>query len=458
MSSLSTQHEGGGTQAPPRAGATVGVALAWLVIVATVLFVAGRVWLHSRTASAERAADEVALLMSARYTVGYHELFARVQDDQTQGSLSDAANSFVSSAHGPAEKLRAVMVLGELQGGPAALDELDAIRGSLASPELARDAQTLRILYQRGPSALSPEQRQQLVKGYGWFADLALSYHQPATDPLRRAVMSQSLRAFVSTLAFALVICGAMIAGVILFSLGLARLIDRKLPTAYRRATSSAGPFLEAFAIYLAGYVGIGWAFSHLKHDPVWLAYCVDLAWLAFACCWPLIRGVSWEHLRRGLGWTRGQGIWREMRAGIIGYLAALPVIAGAAVLASLLAKVSGQRPVHPIVFDAGTGLKTVLGLYLLASVWAPIVEETMFRGALFHHLRSRHRWLFSAALSALIFASLHPQGWTAIPILGGMGVAFAGIREWRGTFIASATAHALNNAIATTLLILVVG
>jgi hypothetical protein len=146
------------------------------------------------------------------------------------------------------------------------------------------------------------------------------------------------------------------------------------------------------------------------------------------------------------------------MGAGLVGYLAAMPVLAAAVGLTTLLGKLTGEKAVHPIVFGAGTGLKTILGLYLLASVWAPVVEETMFRGALFHHLRFRHRWLFSAALSALIFASLHPQGWTAIPILGGIGFAFAGIREWRGTAIASAAAHALNNAVATTLLILTLG
>jgi membrane protease YdiL (CAAX protease family) len=77
-----------------------------------------------------------------------------------------------------------------------------------------------------------------------------------------------------------------------------------------------------------------------------------------------------------------------------------------------------------------------------------------MFRGALFAHLRQGNGWLLSAALSAFIFAALHPQGWAAIPLLGAIGFVFAGIREWRGTALASMTAHALNNAAVTTLLI----
>lgn len=440
------------------AGASPGVIISWLVIAAVVAFVSGRVWLHSRTQAAARAADDISLRMSARYVVGYHEVFGKLDDPQTERNTARASTDFLASAKTPVDQLRAVTVLAELEGGPAAVDQLDAIATSLNSGHLSQDAQSLRTIYTRGATSLSPERRQQLIDRHGWFADLALSYQKPPTDPLRRSVLGVSLRAFWASLGFLLSLIGVLIAGAVLFSLGLARFIDGKLRTAYQRPTSTAGVFLEAFALYLAGYVGIGWVMSKFTSAPAWLAYTIDLLWVGFACCWPVIRGVSGRELLRGLGWTTGRGVLREMGAGIVGYLAAMPVLALAVGLTTLLGKITGEKAVHPIVFGAGTGLKTIVGLYLLASVWAPVVEETMFRGALFHHLRFRHRWLFSAALSALIFASLHPQGWTAIPILGGIGFAFAGIREWRGTAIASAVAHALNNAVATTLLILTLG
>ncbi len=137
--------------------------------------------------------------------------------------------------------------------------------------------------------------------------------------------------------------------------------------------------------------------------------------------------------------------------------MAGLPLMAAAIGVTVLLSKFSGEKPIHPIVFGAG-GAKAaaIVGLYLLASVWAPVVEETMFRGALFNYLRAWHRWLLSAVVSSLIFAALHPQGWTGIPVLATIGFNFAAIREWRGTVIASGTAHALNNAVATTMLVLV--
>jgi membrane protease YdiL (CAAX protease family) len=73
----------------------------------------------------------------------------------------------------------------------------------------------------------------------------------------------------------------------------------------------------------------------------------------------------------------------------------------------------------------------------------------------LFHHLRSRHGWWVSAVVVSLLFAAIHPQGWAAIPTLGMIAMTFAAIREWRGTIIASAAAHALNNAAVLTVLII---
>jgi membrane protease YdiL (CAAX protease family) len=445
-------------QAPARPPAGIGVIVSWLLIAATVLFVSIRVWKQSRTEAAGQAADDVTLQMSARAAVGYHALFGGLEQDAQSRNAAQISQQVLASAHTPREKLRAVTVLGELEGGPAALDELDAISPSLGTVGLQQDAATLRAIYTGGTKSVSADRRQSLIDHHGWFARLALSFGLPPDDPGRSGILSSGKRAILASLGFEVLLLLLAAGGITFCTIAVVRLVDRRLKIAYRPPAYPAGAFLEAFALYLVGYVGIGWMLHRFYAGPTWLAYVIELAWVAFACCWPLIRGVSWSDLRHGLGWTRGRGVLREAGAGLLGYLASVPVLVLAVYVTLCLGKLSGERAVHPIVFGAGTGLKTILGLYLLASLWAPVVEETMFRGALFHHLRSRHRWLFSAAVSALIFASLHPQGWTAIPILGAIGFVFAGIREWRGTALASAAAHALNNAVATTMLILTLG
>jgi membrane protease YdiL (CAAX protease family) len=143
------------------------------------------------------------------------------------------------------------------------------------------------------------------------------------------------------------------------------------------------------------------------------------------------------------------------MAAGVGGYVGGLPLLVAAILVTAMLNRITHTQPEHPIQFEVGKGWWTTLQVYLLACVWAPVVEETMFRGALFHHLRQRWRWLAAAPLVAFLFAAVHPQGWTTIPVLGALAVSFAAIREWRGSIIGCMTAHFLQNFTVATFLVL---
>jgi membrane protease YdiL (CAAX protease family) len=63
-----------------------------------------------------------------------------------------------------------------------------------------------------------------------------------------------------------------------------------------------------------------------------------------------------------------------------------------------------------------------------------------------------------SAIPVGVLFAAVHPQGWTFIPVLGTIGFILAGIREWRGGIVASMTAHALSNFVVVTIGVNVLG
>jgi membrane protease YdiL (CAAX protease family) len=89
----------------------------------------------------------------------------------------------------------------------------------------------------------------------------------------------------------------------------------------------------------------------------------------------------------------------------------------------------------------------------LLVLLLAPVVEETMFRGMLFHYLRSRFGRVASVLVVALLFALVHRQGWVSIPMIGAVGLVFAALREWRGSLIASVVAHVINNLVWTLLI-----
>lgn len=182
-----------------------------------------------------------------------------------------------------------------------------------------------------------------------------------------------------------------------------------------------------------------------------------SLAVLAF----PRLRGVSATDLRAAIGLNTGRGILREVGAGVMCYVSAVPILVAGGIIyfiLSLIAQaISGEQapPSHPAVeMLGGAGAIEVVLLFTLASVMAPIVEEIAFRGFLYGHLRGfvmPHARLASAmvaaVVSSVIFAAIHPQGLLFVPALGGLAVGFCLYREMRGSLIAPMVAHGINNA-----------
>jgi len=84
---------------------------------------------------------------------------------------------------------------------------------------------------------------------------------------------------------------------------------------------------------------------------------------------------------------------------------------------------------------------------FLLATLWAPLTEEMIFRGALFKYFRGRLHWVFAGLLTATLFAFMHKYGPMLVAPLIALGFMFSFMREWRGSIIAAMTAHFIHNA-----------
>ena len=100
----------------------------------------------------------------------------------------------------------------------------------------------------------------------------------------------------------------------------------------------------------------------------------------------------------------------------------------------------------HPISFFLP---EQFLPVFILAVIIAPITEEIVFRNWIYGYLRSRFSVFFSSFLSAIIFASLHPQGLVAIPYLIFLGMSLAVLREYRPGIIAPIVTHLCVNGLA---------
>ncbi len=425
--------------------------LAWTVILLCVAAVVVRPAFLSRARTTPDSAPIVPSLaetastqleLAARIAVGTKALAG-----SEQAKTNDLAARVDQAATGPTEQFRAIPVVAEFSGGQAALDRLDELERRFPLVRLRADADALRVIYRDGVDRLSAEQVERLVENHGWFGRLAVSYGRPADDPKRQAATGPAQRTIVVASMFAFLVLGAGLAGLALAIVAAVLWTQGQLSWAFRPPTPYVGgPLGEAFALYLLGWVGLSAVLGRLFPQAG-----LSLAFVLYTLI-PLVlvyvrsRGVTWTEARDALGLHRGRGLLRETGAGVVGYLAGLPVLAIGLAVTLLLMKLTGATATHP-VSEQGFGRPAqAVVLFLLAAVGAPLVEELMFRGALLGHLRSRLPWWAAAPIVSLIFAAIHPQGWAAIPVLSAIALVFAGMREWRGSLVAPIVGHAMNN------------
>ncbi|TAK25402.1 MAG: CPBP family intramembrane metalloprotease [Chloroflexota bacterium] len=88
------------------------------------------------------------------------------------------------------------------------------------------------------------------------------------------------------------------------------------------------------------------------------------------------------------------------------------------------------------------------IGIWLMASVVAPICEESFFRGWIFTALRARHGRVIAYAGSSLLFAAIHMNLAAIVPIvIMSLGLAF--LYDRSRSVVPGVVAHGLNNGVA---------
>jgi len=303
--------------------------------------------------------------------------------------------------------------------------------------------------------------RESLRSYLGWFAELA---RRPGLLPPagEASIRKRAFVVFGVMGVLAVLAAGAFVAGAGLLVLHLRRIRTGKVVNAFVPSALRSGILLESFALYLGILSTSGLAAAFLGSTVGVVGY--GLA-VVLPLGWPWVRGISWREFRLAVGLHRGEGFWREVGAGCVGYLGLLAIASIGIVLMlalSFIVEVSNAGPegaggggdrtfsgpeTHPVVGWIYEGnLSVRLACFVLAAGFAPVFEELFFRGALQGYFRGRFRFLVSALMTGLLFAALHPQGAFAIPALAGIGVGFSLLREWRDSLIAPMTAHAINN------------
>jgi len=432
--------------------------VAWLVIAALTSFVVYRNTHSAKVpGDSDVTIDDLRIRLMAEELIGIKSLGAFAGQMQT-ATLIESQQRLIAqleqTARTDSDKFHIAIIAGEILGREQALMKLDALESksaTLPTSEQRADIAVLRTIYSGNTASLAPDARKRLIQRHDYFARVALSFGvDPGVEP-RKSIEAGGIRA-----AFALGIAGAVMLVLLLAGIGffVAAIVLRhrgKLVRAYVADPGAGTVYLEGFAIYFVlfilgfglirryfGLVNLQWEWFALLILPV------VLSWLAW-------NGTSAKDRRLALGWHTGKGVLREIGAGIAGYLAGIVVMIAGFFVTYVLVERTGISPEHPLIYILQGNIWHVLGLYGLVSVFAPIMEETMFRGALFHHLRRRWGWAVSAPIVAFVFAIIHPQGWVAVPVLGSIAIVLAALREWRGSLIAPMVAHACNNFLVLT-------
>ena len=340
--------------------------------------------------------------------------------------------------------------IGDLKAAVAALEGIapDAQeRGPVAA-----DAELVLRIINSSVASLSKQERDGLVERHGLFGNLALALGRGEASEEMREVIRESRRATIGTLVFASwqILLGLLGVGVlVLFAFLLA---GKRMRPKFDPPAPGGSVYLEMFPIFLVLFVLSG-AIKGVLDSATSIppAYTSMVQWIvALVIFWPMVRGVKFSRMRRDLGLHSGEGVWKEIACGVLAYCATMPVYWVAAISSGLLQQAMDlERP--DVVGETIAGINGYVQMIALASLvvlWAPIVEEVVFRGSLHRHLRARLRAGTTIAITAVGFALVHSYGPVAAAPLIVLGVSFALMREWRGSLIAPMTAHFMHNGV----------
>jgi membrane protease YdiL (CAAX protease family) len=425
--------------------------------------------------------------MMARMMVRLAQLVPQSERGQLLGQVTAGATT-------PAERVAIAPVAGELGGAEAAIAQLELAEQQLASerekapdtPTLAQEIGALRTLYAPGGKAsdLSPEQRELLRTRLGWLGRLALTHNDP--DPAERdRMLGGGALLLVMVVLLMLGIVVGLISGSILLLVGFVRYLGGHLTSRMVPPAPGGSVCIEVAAVFAASFLLLKVVAELLEGSLLAgktgadaqsaaitaQALTLGLQWLILplVLLWPVLRGMPRAQAYEALGLTRGRGVLREIGAGFIGWLACIPLLfAGVVVtlvlvliwtaIRSALGMPEARGPVNPLLeLFAGHWLLVVL-VMVLATVWAPLVEETVFRGGLLRALHGKLPILAAGVLTALVFSFMHGYPLIMMGPLVSLATGFALLRWWRGSIIAPIVAHALHNAVVTGLLLMLTG
>ncbi|QEG21359.1 CPBP family intramembrane glutamic endopeptidase [Mariniblastus fucicola] len=491
---------------------SLGGKLAWLTV-AIVMTAMITLTAFSRSSEETRteatASDLFPVQLQGRTLVGQKSFTgggsstatASTTDDEEKDTDRDDAKKKPSGAAIPEalndgtyeQRLCYVLLVNENFGPDEATQKLIELDEAAADAdfELSDDQTRLRNIvatllesYQQNdfdPAAVSDEDRDFLKAKLGWIGELALVPEGTRNTETRKELLSDATWSMGLMMGFMALVLLTLMAGVAMAAVYSVLFATRRLTPKFQTRGSSLNIYIETFALWMVFFfVGPQLTALAIQFSGIELTGNADmLISIGFffgsliVLVYPVLRGISFKQVCSDIGW-KGKGGFVDLLVSPLNYIAGTPLMLLGLFCVLLLTLVAslmtepkpfgtGAAAGHPIqdIF-AGGQWWNIIYVVVMACVAAPIVEETMFRGVLYRHLRELSgdwaRWgsvIFSAVFNGLIFAAIHPQGFVAIPLLTALAISFSLAREWRDSLIAPMVMHAINNGTVTTFMLL---
>lgn len=356
------------------------------------------------------------------------------------------------------DRLRVAIVAGELLGPEIAANRLDVLRRETEpGSDFGKEASILFDWYnaiaQKKDPKVESASREWIIARQEWFGQLAFSHGKPITDDLRWDVASgfEAFAAFSGVMVIFQFV--AAIAGGALLVVALVMFATRRLEFVGEAPAAPSHIYYEAFGLFsLLFLLVLTIAIFTLGETGSWVVVLDQAAlWCSLlAILWPRLRGISRMELADDMGFNKGAGWMSELAVGAAVFVVSLPLEWLVRIIVGQFSPEQQEEPIGVPMFDAPLTSSWVMVILSVAgaSIWAPIVEEVMFRGTLMTALRSRLGPYSAAAVTAVAFGVYHPYGLAGILPVAVGGFVFGVTKAWRGSLIAPIFAHFLWNTL----------
>jgi hypothetical protein len=294
-----------------------------------------------------------------------------------------------------------------------------------------------------------------LVARHGFFGELALVQGPGTDEGARHALLGGLINVINFQEVLTIVHVCMFLAGLVLLSYFNRRMRRNPDEIGLDDPRAPTTVYLEVFSIFALMF-SLWVALQVLllgDNSTLGMVLSEVTIWAAPLCLlWVYLRGVTWTDMLHDLGLHKGSGIFKEVAVGVGAACAVLPVESFANRFIYALTE-SGDAHAGPVtappsMFQVPDETTWVLmWVSTLGGVlWAPVVEEIFFRGALQRWLRVRLSWLPTVIIVSIVFGAYHPYTLSGLLSVGFAGVGMGMVREWRKCLIAPMVMHAIHN------------